>query len=295
MDDEWIIQIDEINIMYDQILGSGQYGIVYKGIWRGIFVAVKQFVLLDSKKIKLMQNEFRAMTKLHHPNIIQLLGYIENPFMIIMEYMENGSLSNYIHHHTPSIMKKINFMIEIAQGLTYLHQRRPSYVIHRDIKPTNFLINKDLHVKIADFGICKILDSSKSLIHKSHESMTNLEIIQGTANVGTMFYMAPELIHSTSNNSLYSSNVDIYSFGSVMYEVFEGYKLFEFSKDKNEFLYYILTHHIPHFGKTPFFLKTIILQCLDHDPMKRPNALSLVTLLKDVKDKYWFYRYICIA
>lgn len=290
MTDEWILDKNEIEIMYDQVLGKGEFGIVYKAKWRGMIVAAKQFKDLDVHKIKLMQNEFEAMTKLHHPNIIQLLGYINDPFTIIMEYLSKGSLSSYILKKT-SLKTKIKFMIDIALGLTYLHQRKPSYIIHRDIKPSNFLITNDLHVKIVDFGLCKILRSSQSFIKKSQEKITSLENISGTANVGTLYYMAPELIHYTNENILYNSNVDIYSFGSVMYEIFEKCKIFNHVSSRKKFLELIFTNETPTFNKSPFFIKNLIIQCLDHDPSKRPNAISVLNELDSILKKYWWLKY----
>lgn len=293
MIDEWMIDTDEIEIYYHRILGKGEFGIVYEGKWRGIIVAVKQFKDLDNRKIKLMQNEFLAMTKLHHPNIIQLLGYIKDPFTIIMEYISNGSLLTYLKKKKRiSLATKINFMIDIALGLEYLHQRKPSYIIHRDIKPSNFLITKDLHVKITDFGICKILCCTESMISKSYDNnMNHLQNIEGTSNVGTLFYMAPELIKKSQNQTIYNSNVDIYSFGSVMYEVFEKMKIFEYSSSRDEFIQHILMNDIPRFKKTPLFIQNLILQCLNHDQKSRPNALYILNHLRLYLNKNWWTKF----
>jgi serine/threonine protein kinase len=154
---DWEIPCNEITIDYDRCLGSGEYGQVFMGRWRGTTVAIKIFKNLPEEKSFLIIREFETMTKLHHPNIIQLLGYINSPFCLIMEYIDNGNLDDYIYNKNHSILCKLKILLEILKGLAYIHERKPSYVIHRDIKPSNFLITKNKVVKIADFGISRLL------------------------------------------------------------------------------------------------------------------------------------------
>lgn len=287
--DEWIIDQCELEIDKNNMIGRGEYGIVYKAKWRGIEVAVKEFVNLDSHKAMLMMNEFDAMTKLHHPNIIQLLGYTQSPFMIVMEYMKNGSLDDYLKkHYFISLGQKIRFIMDICKGLVYLHARKPSYVIHRDIKTNNFLLGDNLQVKISDFGICKVIQSQK--IDKSSDNLSSLE--SGTANAGTFRYMAPELILATvkgKSRTSYTVKIDIYSLGAVMYELFEGKKLFHKCESREEFIHWIKTRKIPHFYRCPRFIKNLILHCMDHNPNQRPSALEILRYLEKKKWRTWFY------
>lgn len=286
---EWLILNRDIQIDYTHVLGEGQFGIVYKATWREITVAVKQFHPIHPSKIKLIQNEFEVMTKLHHPHIIQLLGYIENPFSIVMEYIPKGSLSHYLKtHRYVSFATKLQFIIDICLGLTYLHQRQPSFIIHRDIKPSNFLLTQDFRIKIADFGICKLL-------HNENE-WAQVDQIQGTPNVGSLYYMAPEIIGTPPRlNDIksykYNTRVDIYSIGSVMYEILEGRKLFQDASSKQSFLQHIYHQHRPSFSKCPSFLTQIILQCLHHDPSCRPEAFSLIQSLRAILQKHWWLKW----
>lgn len=287
---EWIINNKEINMEKKFILGKGQFGTVYAGEWRGLIVAIKKFDNLDKNKIKLMENEFNVMTKLHHPNIIQLLGYIENPFSIVMEYIPKGCLRNYLKTHSwTSVQLKIRFMMDIAKGLAYLHARKPSFIIHRDIKTTNFLVTKDLHVKIADFGICKILENQ--YVVKSQENLQYLQDIDATANVGTLYYMAPELVVKQKTTH-YNASVDIYSFGCVMYEVFEGNKLFDFISNREEYINVILSQQRPEFFRTKKFIKKIILQCLDKNPLRRPTAIWILKYFQHYYKSKWWLKFV---
>ena len=100
------------------------------------------------------------MSKLHHPNIVQFLGYIDKPFVLIMEYIPNGNLLEKIK--TLKRKQKISIMQNILQALVYLHNRRPQSLIHRDIKPTNILLTKSNVAKITDFGISKLYMTRKN-------------------------------------------------------------------------------------------------------------------------------------
>jgi serine/threonine protein kinase len=287
-DPEWIIDLNELIILKKEI-GRGEYGTVFLGKWRGIIVAIKTFYELDKHKIALIRNEFHAMTKLHHPNIIQLLGYTEEPFMIVMEYCSKGSLSFYLQENRwVSIYQKCLFIIDILRGLAYLHARRPAFIIHRDVKPSNFLVTKNLDVKIADFGICKILNR-KNIHYKSFDHMSP-EFCEGTSKVGTPYYMAPELILSKSNNTVYDHSIDIYSMGVVMYEIFENHKIFDHCLNREEFEDTIKNQHKPIFWRTPRQLRSIILKCINHDPLKRPKALVVLNFFSQfLKRKKYLY------
>jgi len=294
MEEEWVISPREIFIHKDpkkNILGKGQFGVVTKGYWRGIPVALKQFDNIDPSKMKLMMNEFSTMTKLHHPNIIQLLGYFESPYTIVMEYISRGSMSEFLKRYPwTTIHTKISFIMDIAKGLAYLHARKPSFIIHRDIKPSNFLVTQDYHIKIADFGICKML--SNHWAERSEDNLPSLQGVDATAKVGTLFYMAPELVLAKKSVIHYDSSVDIYSLGAVMYEVMENIKLYSSDIESVEDLIYIHERRIrPSFFYTPDFLKKIILLCLNHDSRQRPTAILLLNYLEREVHRRWWIRF----
>ncbi|NDE13752.1 hypothetical protein EBZ80_02365 [bacterium] len=287
--DEWEIPSDELGIHTDNMIGSGEFGRIFTATWRGIQVAVKEFHDLDDHKTRLMKNEFHVMTRLHHPNIIQLLGYTTEPFRIVMEHMPGGDLKNYLRTcPRVSLRTRITMALDIACGLCYLHRRKPSYVIHRDIKPNNFLLTKDLRVKISDFGICKILQNLEA--KRSQENMSRAQEIDGTANVGTLFYMAPELVlHRLERSTRYSAAIDIYSFGAVMYFMFERETLYGWCETREELTSCLLRHEYPDFTRSPSIIRDLILRCLDHRPSCRPTADEIVHELDSFLSSYPSY------
>lgn len=298
MNQEWLINKDDLEIYYDKLLGSGQYGTIYLAKWRKTIVVAKLFHKVSDQQINLIKKEIQIMTKLHHPNIIQLFGYMTNPFIIVMEYIEGTNLNNIILFDNLinsinsfgriSYKTKVNICLQIARGLVYLHQRKPTYIIHRDLKPTNILITKEFKVKIIDFGVSKLLSNNGNIIISSNPDLTTISAdgktntIVYTNNVGTVRYMAPEVYKT----SVYSYKIDIYSLGIIMYELFEDkrYDLDESSSDK--FKIKILKNFkaswscFMGFHRTSSKIRKLVEQCWDLDSTKRPSANEIVTYLE---------------
>ena len=219
---DWEIAPWELYIFESRLIGFGTFAKVYLAKWRETFVVAKVIdeQLIEDKK-HLVLREIDIMSKLHHPNVVQFLGYIDTPFVIVMEYIPNQNLKDKI----PQLWKKdkIKIMFNILQGLAYIHNRKPHPLIHRDIKPTNILLTNSKVAKIADFGLSKFYSLEKTF---STTDLTNLESIdlynsELTDNVGTDRYMAPE---TKKDKTKYTNKVDIYSTGILLYEMFENKK-----------------------------------------------------------------------
>lgn len=207
MANDWEIPSNEIKIL--RKIGEGSFGEVYLARWRETMVVTKvMHENLGEKHKTLVLKEFDAMTKLHHPNVVQLFGYINDPFAIVMEYFPNGNLLDNINSMSKSRKKRI--ALEVARGILYLHNRKPHSMIHRDIKPCNVFLTDSYRAKIGDFGISKFDVNAQ-------DSSTCLSSFNHTTEVGTVRYMAPE-----ANTDTYSNSVDIYSFGILLYELFEN-------------------------------------------------------------------------
>ena len=222
---DWEIPPWELYIFENRILGEGAFSKVYLAKWRETFVVAKVINrnFVDFKKY-LIEREIDIMTKLHHPNIVQFLGYIDDPFILIMEYIPNGNLKERIPHLHKK--QKIKIMMNILQGLNYLHKRLPYSLIHRDIKPTNIILTASNFAKITDFGLSKFHClhknfSSNDLSKLENNSKQNTNYSELTDIVGTEKYMAPEL---QNNNNNYTNKIDIYSTGILLYEMFENKK-----------------------------------------------------------------------
>ena len=199
--DDWEIPPWEVILDRNMCLGKGSFGCVYKGTWRYIDVAVK--VVSDPKLSPLFIEEFNTMTHVRHPNIVQLLGYVKEPFMIVMEYLPGGSIKSL----------NIEQSLDIVKALYYLHQRRPTQIIHRDIKPSNIVLTKSGRPKLVDFGLSKCKD------------LENYENTVGS--IGTKDFRAPEV--KTGN---YDYKIDIWSTGVVFLKFFEDPSIRKFVKDK---------------------------------------------------------------
>ena len=268
---EWEIAPWELFIFNNRLLGEGSFAKVYLAKWRGTFVVAKVInANICANEKSLVLREFDIMTKMHHPNIVQFLGYIDDPFIIVMEYIPNGDLLQNIEKKTLSKSQKKNIMKDILQGLAYIHNRRPYSLIHRDIKPTNILLTNSKVAKITDFGLSKFANIYRN---NSNDNLTNLDNRDNNSNytkltedltsfVGTERYMAPESINTTN----YSNKVDIYSCGILLYEMFENKR---YIPNQKMSWYY-----------TPKNIKNIITQnMLSSDPQERLDALNLLELL----------------
>lgn len=227
---DWEIPPWELYIFENRILGEGAFSKVYLAKWRETFVVAKVIRgnFVDFKKY-LIEREIDIMTKLHHPNIVQFLGYIDDPFILVMEYIPNGNLQSKIPHLKKK--QKIKIMYNILQGINYLHKRLPYSLIHRDIKPTNIILTNSNFAKITDFGLSKFHCLNKSF---SNNDLCKLDVKKQPSGyseltdiVGTEKYMAPEL---KVNNNDYTNAIDIYSTGILLYEMFENKKYIPGSK-----------------------------------------------------------------
>ncbi|KAL6284241.1 hypothetical protein ACE6H2_015170 [Prunus campanulata] len=202
------------NFSNNNKLGEGGFGPVYKGILiEGQDIAVKRLSKCSGQGIKEFMNEVILIAKLQHRNLVKLLGCcIEgDEKMLIYEYMPNKSLDYFIFDGTRSKFlgwdQRINIIGGIARGLLYLHQDSRLRIIHRDLKTSNVLLDKDMNPKISDFGTARAFGADQT------EENTNRV-------VGTYGYMPPEYVV----DGLFSIKSDVYSFGVMVLEIVSGKK-----------------------------------------------------------------------
>ena len=271
---EWEIPPWEVIIYKNKLLGEGSFANVYLAKWRETIVVVKIFnnFCLEEKKF-LIDRELEIMTKLHHPNIVQILGYIEDPFMLVLEYIPNGDLLKF-NESWHWFSKKIKIMLNCLQALAYLHNRKPNSLIHRDIKPQNILMTNSGVAKITDFGLSRLTDkmvysnSNSELTQLNFEDREDFKSDELTKSVGTKRYKAPE-----SSDNKYSHKIDIYSLGIVFYELFEVKRY-----NPNEGFIW---------NKSSKTLKKLITDnMLDKNPENRSEALYIIKQINIVYSKY---------
>ncbi|KAK4559980.1 hypothetical protein RGQ29_008961 [Quercus rubra] len=191
-------------------LGEGGYGSVYKGkLQSGNLVAIK---MLGKSKANGQDfiNEVATIGRIHHENVVQLIGYCVEGLKraLIYEFMPNSSLDKYIFSQkgniTLSIEKIYDISLRVAHGIEYLHRGCDMQILHFDIKPHNILLDENFTPKISDFGLAKLYPIDDS-------------IVSLTAARGTLGYIAPELFYKNIGGVSYKA--DVYSFGMLLLEM----------------------------------------------------------------------------
>ncbi|MBA0807428.1 hypothetical protein Gohar_023233 [Gossypium harknessii] len=214
------------NFSQQNKLGEGGFGEVYKGILKnGRTVAVKKLAISKSEKVKAeFDTEVKLISNVHHRNLVRLVGCCSKgpELLLVYEFMPNGSLDKHLFgegHGSLNWKQRFDIIVGTAKGLAYLHEEFHACIIHRDIKTSNILLDRNFQPKIADFGLVRLLP----------EDQTHLS----TKFAGTFGYTAPEYaIHGQL-----SVKVDTYSFGVVVLEIISGLKNNETSLDPTaEFL-----------------------------------------------------------
>jgi serine/threonine protein kinase len=211
-----LFHLKKITNNFAEKLGEGGYGVVYKGKLRnGALVAVK---LLDRHRHSQTQflNEVATIGRVHHFNLVRLLGYcFESPTSaLVYEYMVNGSLEKFTFAGKEKGQvftweQLYSIALGVARGIAYLHQDCDKRIIHFDIKPHNILLDADFTPKVADFGLAKLCGKGDD-----HISMT--------AARGTPGYVAPEVWSRDMGPVIDKS--DVYSFGMLLLEIVGGRK-----------------------------------------------------------------------
>uniref|UniRef100_A0A7N2N0L1 non-specific serine/threonine protein kinase n=1 Tax=Quercus lobata TaxID=97700 RepID=A0A7N2N0L1_QUELO len=208
-------------------LGEGGFGSVYKGILSdGTIIAVKQLSSKSRQGSRELLNEIGMISGLQHPNLVRLYGCcIEGKqLLLVYEYMENNSLARALFGPADSQLK-LNWLarqkicVGIAKGLAFLHEESTLKIVHRDIKSTNVLLDKDLNPKISDFGLAKL----------DEEENTHIS----TRIAGTIGYMAPE--YALWGHLTYKA--DVYSFGVVALEIIAGKNNMKYRPNQNFILF----------------------------------------------------------
>jgi len=216
------ISIKRTELEYEALAGKGSHGQVYVSRYRNRIVAVKEFRLdrISRQLVDIFFSEVRIMERLHHPNVIRLIGACvsdapTSALCIVMEYARQGNLQDFLKSHRTSEWKpyKRGVAIGVAKGMWYLHSRTPA-VLHLDLKTTNVVLNEWMEVKVTDFG---------AALYST--SFTKPDVIKAK---GTKYYISPE----TMKGDNITTASDVYSFGSVLAEIGMGGSLKKLFKQR---------------------------------------------------------------
>ncbi|XP_021506293.1 mitogen-activated protein kinase kinase kinase 10 isoform X1 [Meriones unguiculatus] len=269
-------------LQLEEIIGVGGFGKVYRALWRGEEVAVKA-ARLDPERdpavtAEQVRQEARLFGALQHPNIIALRGACLSPpnLCLVMEYARGGALSRVLAGRRVPPHVLVNWAVQVARGMNYLHNDAPVPIIHRDLKSINILILEaienhnlaDTVLKITDFGLAREW-------HKTTKMSA----------AGTYAWMAPEVIRL----SLFSKSSDVWSFGVLLWELLTGEVPYR-EIDALAVAYGVamnkLTLPIPSTCPEPF--ARLLEECWDPEPHGRPDFGSILRQLEAIEQSALF-------
>ena len=253
-----------------QEIGRGAMGVVFKGrdplIGRAVAVkTITSGVAESSDLLERFYREARAAGGLQHPNIVTIHELAESggaPF-IVMEYLEGESLEKLIAREPAlPLATKVGYVVQACQALDHAHRHG---VIHRDVKPANIVVTRDGVVKVVDFGIARLADTSKT---------------QTGTLVGTLAYMSPERIRGDQADA----RGDIWALGVVLYELLAYQRPFA-GENHAALLMSILQNEPPSIRQfvpqCPAALERVILKALHKDEKQRYPSME--ALLKNIE------------
>ncbi|KAK8476277.1 hypothetical protein V6N11_030865 [Hibiscus sabdariffa] len=276
---EDIMRVTE-NLSEKYIIGSGASSTVYKCVLKNCRpVAIKRLYSHYPQCLKEFETELETIGSVKHRNLVSLQGYSLSPSrnLLFYDYMENGSLWDLLHVCTKKKIldwdTRLKIALGAAQGLSYLHHDCNPRIIHRDVKSSNILLDKDLEAHLTDFGIAKSL-----CISKSHTS---------TFVMGTIGYIDPEY----ARTSRLTEKSDVYSYGIVLLELLTGRKPVDnesnlhhliLSKAANNAVMETVDPEITATCKDPGAVKKVFqlaLLCTKRHPLDRPTMHEVTRVI----------------
>ncbi|KAL7155041.1 hypothetical protein ABFS83_03G047100 [Erythranthe nasuta] len=270
----------------ENVIGEGGYGIVYRGVLDdNSTVAVKNLLNNRGQAEREFKVEVEAIGRVRHKNLVRLLGYCAEGThrILVYEYVNNGNLEQWIHGdvgpYSPLTWDiRMNIILGTAKGLTYLHECLEPKVVHRDIKSSNILLDKQWKAKVSDFGLAKLIGSEKSYIT--------------TRVMGTFGYVAPEY----ASTGMLNERSDVYSFGILIMEILTGRNPVDYSRPPGEvnlvdWLKAMVSNRNSEGVLDPKILEKpssralkrtllVALRCVDPNSQKRPKMGHVVHMLE---------------
>ena len=186
-----------------QVIGEGNYGDVFRSVYLGTDVAVKQILLDEPAYAKYIEREIRILATLRHPFILQFLGVSthEGDIYIVTEFLSAGDLNELMARSMPtglSATAGLRIMTQLAQAMVYLHSKS---IVHRDLKPDNILLDARNNIRLADFGLARVLR-----VDRGTERGRSLTVC------GTDGFIAPEVMLGMA----YTRHCDVFGFGMCL-------------------------------------------------------------------------------
>jgi eukaryotic-like serine/threonine-protein kinase len=266
-------------------LGAGGMGEVYRAtdtrLDRTVAIKVLQLHLSNNPDLKQrFEREARAISGLSHPNICALydIGHQDDIDYLVMEFLEGETLDRRLSKGPLSTEQVLRYGIEIANALNKAHRQK---IVHRDLKPSNIMMAKS-GAKLLDFGLAKL---GSELVVQARDGVSALqteakELTAAGTILGTLQYMSPEQLEGAEVDE----RTDIFSFGSVLYEMATGKKAFS-GKSQASLISAILKEDPTPISEvqplSPAALDHVIKKCLAKDPDERwQNVYDVASELK---------------
>ncbi|XP_061684088.1 mitogen-activated protein kinase kinase kinase 10 [Syngnathoides biaculeatus] len=276
------LEVDFAELFLEEVIGAGGFGKVYKGVWQGEEVAVKAARQDPDEDISVtaesVRQEARLFWMLRHPNIIALRGVClrEPNLCLVMEYARGGALNRALAGKKVPPRVLVNWAVQIATGMDYLHNQAFVPIIHRDLKSSNILILEPVErddlsgktLKITDFGLAREWHQTTKM-----------------SAAGTYAWMAPEVIKL----SLFSKSSDVWSFGVLLWELLTGEVPYR-EIDALAVAYGVamnkLTLPVPSTCPEPFAL--LLSECWSPNPHSRPSFTFIHRRLLSIEQSAMF-------
>ncbi|CAG2167903.1 unnamed protein product, partial [Oppiella nova] len=237
--------------------GKGSFGTINKGYWKGQTVSVD---ITKSITVKNIKTEIELLSRINHQNIIRLLATAQDPdnIWLITEYADGGNLYDFLHMGASvaqySMFQAIQWVYQCARGVAYLHNMKPTPVLHRDLKSFN-----RTKLKICGFG-------------SARERQSDM-----TMNLGTPIWMAPEVFRCSS----YNEKCDVYSWGIILWEVLARGLPFKFADSVEQIHWAVHSNKRPPLlSECPQVIEELMIRCWANDPDVRPSMTDVESRLK---------------
>jgi len=251
----------------DRLIGAGGMGEVYAArdprLGREVAIKVLPADALHTDQLQRFEQEARAASALNHPNIVTVFDFGregDRPY-IVSELLDGKTLRDCLKDGAIPHRKVVEYSIQIARGLAAAHQKG---IVHRDLKPENLFITTDGHLKILDFGLAKRVVLPDTL-GSAGQTQTVRWRTQAGVLLGTAGYMSPEQVRAQDIDH----RSDIFSLGSVMYEMLSGQRAFE-AESSLETMSAILQRVPPDLAPNiPAVLSAVVDRCMEKDPNDR--------------------------
>ncbi|XP_057533609.1 probable serine/threonine-protein kinase At1g01540 [Amaranthus tricolor] len=270
----------------ENVIGEGGYGIVYHGVLQdNTQVAVKNLLNNRGQAEKEFKVEVEVIGRVRHKNLVRLLGYcVEGAYrMLVYEYVDNGNLDQWLHGDVGEVSPltweiRMNIILGTAKGLAYLHEGLEPKVVHRDIKSSNILLDRQWNSKVSDFGLAKLLGSEMSYVT--------------TRVMGTFGYVAPEY----ACTGMLTEKSDVFSFGILIMEIISGRNPVDYNRPPGEVNLVdwlktmvgsrrseeVVDPKLPEMPSSKALKRILLvaLKCVDPDSQKRPKMGHVIHMLE---------------